>query len=61
MAVLRDFFKGQQSMACPRAKLTRRRSISPREDVEMWYALNLTEWLRTTYTKTGHLLPKGFR
>ena len=59
-ALLRAFFKGQQSIAQPRAKLTHRWSISPREDVEMWSALTLTEWLRTAYTTTGHLLPEGF-
>jgi hypothetical protein len=59
-ALLKAFFKEQAYMARPRDSLARRWSISPREDVEMWSALTLTEWLRVAYTTTGHLPPEDF-
>ena len=59
-ALLGAFFKEQQSMAYPYGKLARRWAITHREDVEMWSALILAEWLRTAYTATGQLSPEGF-
>jgi hypothetical protein len=59
-ALLRAFFEGQASMAHPRGKLARRLSIAPLEDVEMLYALTLTDWLQTAYTAAGHSPPEGF-
>jgi hypothetical protein len=59
-ALLRAFFKGQAAMSHPRGQLARRWSISPREDVEVWSALTLTDWLRAAFTAAGHLPPEGF-
>jgi hypothetical protein len=60
-ALLRAFFEGQAEMAWHTGrKPARRWSISPREDLEMWSALILTEWLQAAYTTTGHTPPEGF-
>ena len=60
-ALLRAFFEGQASMAHQRGRaLARRWSISPREDLEVWSALTLTDWLQTAFAATGHSPPEGF-
>ena len=59
-ALLRAFFKGQRSMGPAREKLSRRWSITPREEREMWSADTLTEWLRAAYTAAECLPPEGF-
>ena len=60
-ALLRAFFRGQRSMRPAGDKPSRRWSITPREDKEMWSADTLTEWLRTAYTAAQCLPPEGFR
>ncbi len=47
--LLRAFFEGQASMAHPRGRLVRMWSITPRDDVEVWSALTLTDWLQAAY------------
>ncbi len=59
-ALLRAFFDGQASMARPRGKLARRWFISHREDLEVWSALILTDWLHAAYAAAGHSPPEGF-
>ena len=60
-ALLRAFFKGKRSMGPAGEKLSRRWSITPREEKEMLYfADTLTEWLRAAYTAADCLPPEGF-
>jgi hypothetical protein len=59
-ALLRAFFKGQRSMGPAGDKLSRRWSITTREDKEVWSADTLTEWLRAAYTAADCLPPEGF-
>ena len=47
-------------MARPRGKLARRWSITPREDLEVWSALTLTDWHQAAYAAAGHSPPEGF-
>ena len=49
-ALLRAFFQGQSSMGPAGDKQSRRWSITPREEREMWSADTLTELLRTAFT-----------
>ncbi len=60
-ALVREFFKGQAEMERHiGTKLARRWSLTAREDVEVWSALTLTDWLRAAFTAAGQLPLEGF-